>query len=120
MNEIAENAEVTEDAAELIARARNCTRCGKSTKGHPGPCGTRCSNITNSPEQLRSTVEHGEKMMTPVKEFRILMIIPWSKAPIKKLNYPKVIMKKGGSANGVKNLIKIPHTGDTNSLDRCG
>jgi hypothetical protein len=68
MKETAEKADITEDAAENIASVRNCTRCGKSTKGHPGPCGTRCSNITNSPEQLRSSLTQGEKIMTPVKE----------------------------------------------------
>ena len=61
-----------QDVAETATNVRNCTRCGKPTKGHPGPCGVRCSNVPASPELLRQTPGEGDTSLTltPVREFR--------------------------------------------------
>ena len=61
-----------QDVAETATNVRNCKRCGKPTKGHPGPCGVRCSNVPASPELLRQTPGEGDTSLTltPVREFR--------------------------------------------------
>ena len=60
------------DVAEAATNVRTCTRCGKPTKGHPGPCGVRCSNVPASPELLRQTPVEGDTSLTltPVREVR--------------------------------------------------
>ena len=60
------------DVAETAPNIRTCTRCGKPTKGHPGPCGVRCSNVPASPELLRQTPGEGDTSLnlTPVREVR--------------------------------------------------
>ena len=60
------------DVAEAATNIRTCTRCGKPTKGHPGPCGVRCLNVPASPELLRQIPVEGDTSLTltPVREVR--------------------------------------------------
>ena len=60
----AEEVEVNpKEAAEiLVVRAGTCRRCGQSTRGNPRPCGIRFTNVQNSPELVRSTLEDCENL----------------------------------------------------------
>ena len=60
----AEEAQVKPKEADEIpvVRARTCTICGQSTRGHPGPCGKQCTNVQSSPEVVRSTMEDCENL----------------------------------------------------------
>ena len=69
----ANNAE--EAAFESMSRkSRSCTKCGGSSKGHPGPCGKKCSVVMSTPEKERCTSLQGSRdlsiTLTPIKESR--------------------------------------------------
>ena len=52
------------------------TKCGGSSKGHPGPCGQKCSVVMSSPEKERCTSlqlqgsRNLSMTLTPSKESR--------------------------------------------------
>ena len=63
--EVAEEAATpAQDEAEPAPKGRTCTRCSQPTRGHPGPCGVRCSNVPASPELLRDTPGKGDTSLT--------------------------------------------------------
>ena len=58
----------------MSRKGRTCTKCGGSSKGHPGPCGKKCSVVMITPEKERCTSLQGSRdlsmTLTPSKESR--------------------------------------------------